>query len=1289
MKKSGGLFNCSMFILLLMLIISICALPVSASAASSYTIGATSYQSKIDSSHSTQSSKKVNTFAFGSRGIGQLSISGSMAKEKLINGIEAYSSDRPIEIGYKYDGAFLDDGKDRAWFLESDAGKTLSNFSLLKKIGKGALVIQKSSNGTHWDNVAEPITDFFTNKKIDRSKLYTVSRDELKAGTYFRVFLAYEMKHKTGTKEGWLIFPDTNIYEDYYFTEVYQFYCCYGADPIVFRDIDLGKQTREIKSGETAQYGFIIDKKGSSNRVEIRKDHESWKTVNTLTTVVEPGTYSIKTTTPLGKEYSYSISITDGLNTSKIKPTVYENKKKDGYTENNPIHGNTTFEVSSHTSLMIAQKSELPIVTSKISGFDAYGINLGKDIDANNNSVLLYLRLQSTDIMNSKNWHIVSDEWGKKSSQTIGGVQTGQIDSGALIIQTSLDGRNWKNENAARYTTGLYGTTDFENHYGDKGDVIIYTPAGKDILRGIYVRILYAFEVANESVKEDLRCLEKYEFYLCSDYLDAVTFHNLSIDKKADEIFGEYDENTTEIYHSAETLVGGDYTVTGFSIDTKLNPTVKFSVEKNGEPVKIPANREFTETGKYDIELKSAVGSTKKIALYVDRMTTDEALQFYFGEPVFLSGKRIYSDGAYPVYEGGHVQYTLLAVDGNHLPLGGYILNSKTKEKTEITASRVSKSDVINDPGHYIAVFAPRDENFSSGDRKVFTFQFDVIEEGTAPGPKLNQESFKRYASETISDSYPLYYALYFQGYPKGRITLAFENEQDAYDYAYQYESGTVEVLNDGTYVYGESYIINEKEEYDGWTLADRLDHSAKNAVKRGYFDLSNEIKVRTINPDLLRSYDDQENKENEDIEGTFVDDVRELKLDKSVVLFALGQKEKLTSKNQPPYIISDKPYYYLEPGPEGTVKQGKTFFKFVQDKDKNGNVLGLDSYTVAITDKNGITYDPIIYGKSVGQQLTDQHCPSGEITITEKTKYGDEKSYNAVYIADGENTAIVTISGYQDGKVAEITVDQKNDGSTIQLDAINNISIQDELDPYSLVIITHNGKEQVYAMDQCSDLSIQEYGLHTVKIANRLGASYKFTMDITNPNFAAISFEGDGTEGVQNIPTEFGEQHVQLPRLEMEGYNLVGFKDDEGKLYSTEIEEITFKGAHVLHAVWDAKQFLATFQAADGKTISTLTVDYGKEFELPVPDVPEGKKFNGWMLDGNLLDSKSYTLQDEKNITFIAKVSNTNLISRMADSLTQNRSILIIALTIIMIILILIAIAQRRNRNDRRRARH
>ena len=149
--------------------------------------------------------------------------------------------------------------------------------------------------------------------------------------------------------------------------------------------------------------------------------------------------------------------------------------------------------------------------------------------------------------------------------------------------------------------------------------ICIYTPDGQELIKGLYVRVLYAYMAYQKSSKTTNRYVEEYDMYLCSSELDAVTFHNLSISDKLTDSFGDLDETTVSMYKHAETIQSGKGTVTGFEIDTTLNPTVKYTVEKDGKDVTIPENHKFTENGRYTININSAVGDKKTVTIYVDK----------------------------------------------------------------------------------------------------------------------------------------------------------------------------------------------------------------------------------------------------------------------------------------------------------------------------------------------------------------------------------------------------------------------------------------------------------------------------------------------------------------------------------------------------------------------------------------------------------------------------------------------------------------------------------------------
>ncbi len=126
------------------------------------------------------------------------------------------------------------------------------------------------------------------------------------------------------------------------------------------------------------------------------------------------------------------------------------------------------------------------------------------------------------------------------------------------------------------------------------------------------------------------------------------------------------------------------------------------------------------------------------------------------------------------------------------------------------------------------------------GDYREYTFKFFVIAKGTAPGPVINQDNLKSYATSTMVDTYPKYYGVTYQSASKGNITLAFVTKEAAQEYAYQYEKGTVEEQEDGTYRYTGSFLGVQKDEFvSAWDLTDAMNYFAEQAVQLLYFDMS------------------------------------------------------------------------------------------------------------------------------------------------------------------------------------------------------------------------------------------------------------------------------------------------------------------------------------------------------------------------------------------------------------------------------------------------------------------
>lgn len=1203
-QKTNNLILTS--ILILLMSVGLFSIPVYGSSA--YNVGGNSYELTDDAGFDITGKNKLDYLSYGKKSVGSLVVVGDFVENKFINGYTSFGAIGDIQLSYSYDGTYQSDNKE-SWNLCESSEKSVAGLSIDKKTDLGVVVVQKSYDGANWETVAS-VNDLFFTKKENNKNFYTISEDDLRKGTYYKVYVAYRMERKTGTEKTAYVF-NTDVYEYKNFVESYAFFVGYDANAVKLLDLQDGS---EVSSKQSVSKGFIIDKQNTNCNVTISKDGGYFNEVSNLMTINEPGNYNILITSLLGKEFKYEISVTEGYEVTCLKPSIYEGDDDWEYDINCTGKEAVSYGLGSLTTLKIAQQANSRISETKKGQFDAYGIT-GK-------SVSLLLHLVEPEKVANTGWNIYPDTWGKKEKQTVDGIWAGTVGSGALIIQKSSNGQDWVNLDNGAYANGLY-TTDFYNYYGNRGDVLVYTPDGNELLSGIYIRVIYAYEVNKTSEKLYNRCIEEYRIYLCSNELNSVTFHNVSLNDKIEEIVGEEGNTDITLYKKAETLVSGSGTTTGFIVDTSLNPTVSYSIKRDGQAVNKSYNDRYTVDGKYEITLKSAVGDEEKVVIYVDTQDSEEALNTYFGDS-FINGKRIYSDGQYPVYEGGVSSYYLAKVDDSYLPLSGEIRNTTTGDVINIGPSRAERTGKLIIPGSYVATFSTAQKagnNITAGDYRVFSFNFEIIEEGTAPGPQLNQKNLADFSQDDISDAYPLYYALTYSSALRGNITLAFATEEAAREYAYNYEKGMVEQQEDGTYRYTGSFIVSQKESYDdAWALTDAINYFADQAVKKSYFDLSVQYTFVTLEDSVIKSTSNLRTKE----------------LAYDVTIFAGETQKKLlcNKENQLP-VISPKPYAYLTPGKNGTVKSGYHDFEFVHDK------YGCDSNSVKIFDCNGKKYN-IEYNKGVGEQLAKYNCPSGIVTIVESTVYGDEATYEAVYIANNDNTGKVSIKYFVDGIENKADIDINNAGETIKADAFSIESVTDPLDPYTLVRVSRSESKETHYLvaDQTSSDAWVEQGEYTVTVINRLGYMYSFKILIKESTYAAITFLGNGTENVSTIVTEYGEKNVQLPELTREGYEFGGYTDEEGTLYSENIEEILFKGNKVLSAVWKPKEITITLKDTAGNVIDSFSANYGTPVNLSNPKLEEGYTFEGWLRDGNLVPGNTFIVDQVSDIEFIAVVS-------------------------------------------------
>lgn len=310
----------------------------------------------------------------------------------------------------------------------------------------------------------------------------------------------------------------------------------------------------------------------------------------------------------------------------------------------------------------------------------------------------------STDARNEKTnisekYTLSHDSWGATQTgndkQTVSAnglkITTGEIGTGALIVQTSKDGNSWTNVARDKYAKGLY-TTNVLNYY--HGTTQSYALEGSSIKEGTFVSVSFFYEVKKEYTyyyttqerywyqhllfgipiggthtvehyddkTEYLNVCETYKFYVTEDNPEVVTFNNLTTADKTEivEVVKPSSQNEEEYQAQSEqynnyvnsvidqvlpTMHNGDMSTTGFRINVTANPYLGVSVKRNGAPFSVNKQNtngqtyyEVTESGKYDITI-SSYSKQKTLTLYVDTASADDAYKRYFGEKVLFNGQ--------------------------------------------------------------------------------------------------------------------------------------------------------------------------------------------------------------------------------------------------------------------------------------------------------------------------------------------------------------------------------------------------------------------------------------------------------------------------------------------------------------------------------------------------------------------------------------------------------------------------------------------------------------------------
>ncbi|MDR0751786.1 MAG: HINT domain-containing protein [Christensenellaceae bacterium] len=878
-----------------------------------------------------------------------------------------------------------------------------------------------------------------------------------------------------------------------------------------------------------------------------------------------------------------------------------------------------------------ADNSVANIETSIIDGINGYGIiGSGASIE------LKYNFDKTNDIegrfeLGEKRKFSISND----TYQSVGDFQDiGVIGMGAMLIQKSTDGKNWVWQTKDGESKKVLKTVDFLNtvkpsEYNDTGEksYTLYTPSGIDLLNGIYIKITFAYEVEWINIRTSNRntyseiyyynIIEQATIYL-TENSGELLFHNVS---NFDRI-GEEDSSGAITINNFETIKSGDCTLNGFRLDTMGVDSYKVSYKYNGIDYGTATNGQyFLYSGRYDFVVNRRIGDPRYYTIFIDRREVNDAATGYFGSGLFTEdSQRIYSTGEYPVYVAGSATWNLNATNGTILPLAGRLfkITEDADGISEVLVENIKRTfsididdrdcyktsglqGTLTDPGIYKFEFwsNPRYEDNTevTGDIYHFVFRFEIVSADTNTDPSINEAYLNGLGG--FSDLQSKYYGVSLKTQGTARAIFAFAYYDNAYDFAYNIEREKVELI-DGKYVYNR---IQYTTQYEVLTA---IDLTVTSLVIVGYFDATN--------PESYQSAD------------IFDKDILLMNFNRDFIVFLNDEEHELMKSGLPS--LNGRRYRYVVED-TGQIEEGILSFAFIK-------IDSFESDSIVLKNKEtGVEYE-IIYGVSVEYQLRLANAPSGIYITTETNIFGDCSEYETVYIKSSDMTGIAKFEIYRNNEITEKTVTQF-DLAAIYAHGFILKSIENELDPESIVKIRHNDELTILTFREAVDVWFSDAGVYNFQLIDRQGNNFSFEIIIDEAiGFADIYLELEypDDELITHYRAFVG-QEIDLPTTCVidELYVFDGWLYDDELITNAKFTP-KFSGAIYIWQQLTRRYTYLDFDSNGGDYVNRIIAELGVEINLPT-SYKESWVFGGWKLDDKIY--KTAYIPDMDGRVFVA----------------------------------------------------
>ncbi len=724
------------------------------------------------------------------------------------------------------------------------------------------------------------------------------------------------------------------------------------------------------------------------------------------------------------------------------------------------------------------------------------------------------------------------------------------------------------------------------------------------ILDGLVNQEYQKSEEKQETNYEIYQFRKKYEKYLNGEKdengedivitrEEKINFYNLCVGE-GKEIDDQELTLMANQYYLGETLQDGDMTLKGFSIDNLGNNNNQISYRHNGIYKGQARNGQmFLEQGRYDFIVDTPYQKHRRTyTIYINNRAETATIQDYFDTTfITANSKRVYDlESQYPVYVKGSINYQIKN-DRNRVPLSGKICrvdennkltdvykflydnpnNDENVIKLQKEANNVGALDL--EVGLYNAIFVTTDNFLEdiTGDYYTFNFVFKVVDESQVTGPIVNQSMLNSFSN--VSTFYPKYYGVEYKNVNDKTVTFAFSTSSKAYDFAYDIENNKV-IYNNGKYIY-------DGNQYDNaHILSQVIDENVKSKIKEKYFDASDMSSYLSIDEQTMKDIVDTEEEVGKNVLNlpNIKNDVVVISTTEDIENFRVGE----------PFLNDGKMAYIDE---NGQIVETKTDLCFISiEKYESNSIQAVNIDTL-------VTYN-LEYDRNVEAQLRAMNAPSGVYKIVESNLYNDGTSitneYYGTYIAQ-ENTSQIFATYLLDGQIKEITLDKSNNETTLQANSLVISTIENDLDEYSIVKITHNGETKILGIWELTNYKLDKEGSYIITVVDRLGNILNYSINIVNAVESVIIHYEDETTQIGFV----GLESILKNDLTKDNYDFKGWTYEGAESeYTLSITPTNAQDIY-LQEVWHHKQVNIIWKDGDF-TESTLakpedTIEFDK----------------------------------------------------------------------------------------------